>query len=348
MGGEWVNERQPSSRRIRAIGEPIVPLNDRYPLAVTFICAPRYQQETRAQKIVPIGTGFVLNCPIGDSGLYVEYVVTASHVISGETQTYARFRTKTGGTTDFPAHEWFEHPSADVALSRLDSTAEMHLLNIPVGLLMGNVQFSWVPELGDRVYFIGLLDLEGYKDMAERNVPMVRSGTLGALYQDDVPIGPAGAVRHVQAHLIDCRSYSGFSGSPCFVQRDIDQGSGPGFRRGGPADNETVLLGLVSGHFDQWGHARLTGDLALEPGSVQVPLNSGVGVITPAEKIKEVLAMDDLEGERNRIERERQGRKEDGATLDKVGDEFERFEDLARKIVHVPKKELDEKRKESS
>jgi len=61
-----------------------------------------------------------------------------------------------------------------------------------------------------------------------------------------------------------------------------------------------------------------------------------------------VLKMEEFEDERERVERERAARPEEGATLDSVEDrsQFDRFEDLTRKLVNVPKKELDEKRKD--
>ncbi len=44
---------------------------------------------------------------------------------------------------------------------------------------------------------------------------MARSGTLGAIYQDDVPHTDD---YEYTCHLGDCRSYGGFSGSPCFLE----------------------------------------------------------------------------------------------------------------------------------
>src|SRR6266540_440909 len=140
--------------------------------------------------------------------------------------------------------------------------------------------------------------------MGERNIPMTRSGCVGALNVPNVPIGPPENRRYVEAHLIDCRSYAGFSGSPCFVQRDMRRS--PHYDdESGRVDTETALLGVVSGHFDMWGTARLTGDLPMEPGTVQVPVNTGVGVVTPAKAIKELMDMEELSEDRKRVEEER-------------------------------------------
>lgn len=335
------------SRRIRAIGEPVVPLNDKYPLAVTFIIGP-VEQEDGTVEAGPIGTGFIVNVPSRIENVYFEYVVTASHVVASGRETSVRIRKRDGGSKDVPVHEWIHHPGADVAAAPFRGDGEMHLLNVPVTSLCWPDSERLHPDLGDRIYFLGLLAVPGARALAERNVPMVRSGTIGAMYQDDIPFEwPDGSIRNFQAHLIDCRSYGGFSGSPCFFQRD-DQFTG--VREGEPTRGVvTFLLGLISGHFDLFSSARLRGDIA-EEGAIRVPVNTGVGIVTPAEKIAEVLTMEEFKDERDRIERERAARPEEGATLDSVEDrsEFDRFEALTRKLVNVPKKELDEKRKDAS
>lgn len=316
-----------------------MPLNDTYPLAVTFIIGPITQKDG-STKLAPIGTGFVLNMPSRLDNLRFEYIVTASHVVYEAAETYARFRTKDGGLKDVQIHEWVHHArGADVAMTPFRADTDLHLLNIPVSALTADG--PWRPNLGERVYFLGLLAM--FEDMAERNVPMVRSGTIGALDQKDVPVDFSGAPRRIDAHLIDCRSYGGFGGSPCFFQRDhpVVSTSLPV-----PPVHATLLLGLVYGHFDMWKATRVKGDLAYEPGSVEAPLNTGVGLITPAEKILEVLMMEELAEERDRIEQKHNAAEPEGATLDKAGEtEFERFERLARKIMQVPKKELDEVRR---
>src|SRR4051794_40994072 len=103
---------------IRAIGE-FVPLTYDYLLAVTFIVAPRRTNEG-AMRPTPVGTGFVISFPSAEvPGLRFEYVVTASHVVQGEAETYARFRKQAGGIHDLPVPEWLHHPRADVALAPL-------------------------------------------------------------------------------------------------------------------------------------------------------------------------------------------------------------------------------------
>jgi hypothetical protein len=320
-----------------------VPLNDEYPLAVTFITSPASQGDG-SSALEPIGTGFVVNLRSRIEGLTFEYVVTAAHVVEGRNETYARIRTRDGGSKDLRVHDWLHHPKADVAVApfRPGGHTDLHLLHVPGAGLSWYTSPRWVPVLGDRVYFIGLLALPAARSMVERNVPMVRSGTIGAMYQADVPVEwPDKSIRKFEAHLIDCRSYGGFSGSPCFFQRD-DQVTAvkEGAAVYGPI---TFLFGLVSGHFDQYASPKVRGDIA-EVGSISVPVNTGVGVVTPVERIVEVLRMEELSDERKRIEDEREKRGEEGAALDRANDEseFERFEHLTRELVNTPKPKEEE------
>lgn len=243
-----------------------MPLDENYPFAVTFIVGEA-DAPGGARIRTPIGTGFVLRLESPNiRGLGHEYIVTAAHIVETGEPRWVRFRKRNGGVFDLPVDSWIFHPAADVALTPLRGHGGygLDLRNIPVNNLIGSKTIGdWVPLLADRVYFLGLL--AQHEEMAERNVPMVRSGTIGAMYEQRVPVKRGdGTTAHVEAHLIDCRSYGGFSGSPCFVQREHYQlgkkdGTWIVFGHG----HLTFLLGLVSAHFDDWQKARLKGDLWL-------------------------------------------------------------------------------------
>lgn len=308
-------------RKIRAVGEQPMPLNETYPLAVTFIIGERASAGGVLVR-TPIGTGFVLRFPSPHvESLGHEYIVTAAHIVESGEATWVRFRKQTGGVHDLPVERWSLHPTEDVALTPLRGHGQfgLHLRHIPGDVLIGNVA-DWAPALGDRVYFLGLLSQ--HEEMGERNIPMVRSGTIGALYER-VPIKrPDETIAHIEAHLIDCRSYAGFSGSPCFVQRDewhvVRTKDHPA---GIPFKPLTFLLGLVSGHFDDWHETRLKGDLGMEPGSIESLINTGVGVVTPSERILETFRLDENLADRERVEREYLSSRHPGATLDVQAEE---------------------------
>ena len=298
-----------------------------------------------------MGTGFLVSVPSNKPPVFLHaYVVTATHVVQPYPVTLVRLRVSPSEFVDVPVPQWEHHHAADVSVAPL-RPVRAKLTRRPITVTIESERFvgsgdvmGWEPELGERVYFLGLFDR--FREMGERNIPLTRSGSVAAFYVQDVPIGPPDNLRHVEAHLIDCRSYAGFSGSPCFVQRDMWEPSW--FAEGGThvddesgrIHTETALLGIVSGHFDTWGTARLTGDLPMEPGAVEVPLNTGVGVVTPAKAIKEMLEMKELADDRARVEDETEKRVkgDEGATLDASQEsEFDRFERLTRELVNTPK-----------
>jgi len=292
-----------------------MPLTYDYLLAVTFIVAER-ETEDGERRPTPIGTGFVVSFPsVEVPGLRFEYVVTALHVVEAGAKTWARFRKqpRLGGVHDHPV-EWVHLPKSDVALAPLrgHGSHELHLKHIPAEMFLGPGTKPIGAFPGDRVYFLGLFDRLG--SLGEQNVAMVRSGTLGAWEIERVPIGREENRRYITAHLIDCRSYAGFSGAPCFIQADGQVGAHPESALGRSA-SETYLLGMVNGHFDMWEKARMLGDLALEPGSIETEVNSGVGVVTPVRMIQEAYAMEELVEDRQKVE-ERE--KESGETHDRV------------------------------
>jgi hypothetical protein len=179
------------------------------------------------------------------------------------------------------------------------------------------------PYMGDPVYFIGLLAF--VPEMHRTNIPMVRSGTLGAMNQRGIPMRlSSGFQFQVEGHLIDCRSWGGFSGSPCLIQN--------------PATGATNLLGIISAHFDATKIVTVAGT------DIPIPIHAGVGVVTPIEPLLDLLADKGLAKMREEDEREHLSRLPDNpAVMDSlVPTPLERMSDLTSKLFQVPKDEADE------
>ena len=283
--------------------------------SVAFIIGTRQRQG--AAVPLPIGTGFLLGVrpPSEPSSrrAFTLYLATAAHVVRGENPTWVRLRRLEGELEDVPVAGWFIHDRADVAIAVLDleerhTPYDIAVLPIPDFLPAGAEQRYGArrrpltrddrPMLGDAVYFIGLFT--SLPSMGARNLPLVRSGTLAAMSVEKVPVTMKDrTITRYTAHLIDCRAYAGFSGSPCFVQFPKE----PGIGGVGRPDEETELLGVFSSHFDWMETAAVTGDLADVEGSVRFPVNLGVGVVTPSASIVELLDRDDVL--LDRLERER-------------------------------------------
>jgi len=134
--------------------------------------------------------------------------------------------------------------------------------------------------------------------MGAQNIPMVRTGSIGAQYQDGIPMRLSNnTLIRVRGHLIDCRSFGGFSGSPCFVRYISGGGKTDGLEIPYPIES-TLLLGMVGGHFD----LKTSVTLPDQEDKLNVPVAAGVAVIYPAETIKEVLDDDAFVAERLALE----------------------------------------------
>jgi hypothetical protein len=256
--------RYPRSHRLYYVGEQ-VPIPELVAQASVMIIA-----EDRQGRHVPIGTGFLVAMPGPAPETASEYLVTAAHVVRFCPKTFVRISLHNADPIDLPIPKWIFHDDdeTDVAVSPIRLDQGFHNFKmIPIEMFLDELS----PELhlGDDVYFVGLLN--NIKSMHGQNVPMVRSGALGRLYQDEVLIKwPDLTVHSMTAHLVDCRSHSGFSGSPCYVQFP-SRG-----RVNAVAGQDTYLLGLITGHLDELGVDK----------SVK---NTGVGLVTPVEDIRHVL-----------------------------------------------------------
>lgn len=313
--------------RVRSVGDPPMPLNDDYPMTVAFVVGMRTNLVSAVSGPEPIGTAFFVGVPVGIEGVdaIYTYAVTARHVVACETQgTWLRINLVGGGWEDVAVPSWTKHPTADVAVALMGDRRRFAIKAVPLHMFADRVSVR--PVLGDPVYFIGLL---AGSDLAEANVPIVRSGTLGAMYQPDIAMEDCTkTIVRWEAHLIDCRSYSGFSGSPCFVEYRIPQkesmNKGPRAEvvlMGRSIIPEVLCFGLISGHWDQFGEGETqTGE------KVSFPINSGVGIATPIEKIRECLMDPDLAAQREESDQAlaqaiKEAKDKRAAVADSVADE---------------------------
>jgi hypothetical protein len=267
-----------------------MPLTETYPQTVVFVIGLRAEQGGSVRR--PIGTAFLVSVPNEFSSENCLYAVTASHVVASGEETWLRFNRVDGSVEDLAVSDWVSlDPTADVAVTPVVPLTDTRWEAVPTESFLDS-QDDVSPSLGDDVYFIGLLGR--MRAMAEENIPMVRSGTLGRLHQVDVPlVREDGTVLAVTAHLIDCRSFSGFSGSPCFVQFEHRLVGIPAIAVGKVDTTSTFLLGLISGHWNDPQEARPVGG-AFQAGTIKYAVNTGVGIVTPVEAIREALFQEEL------------------------------------------------------
>jgi len=250
----------------------------------------------------PIGTAFRVTVQ-GEKRLH-GYLVTAAHVLWDQEDLTVRFRVPTASGIAWVDEQplgnvIYEHWDADVAVIPLaDREFDMHA----IAMERQTVGMDALPQWGQEAYYVGLLD--PVFRMGDEAIPMVRSGSVGAMYQT---IQPDQDKPGFPAHLIDCRSYRGFSGSPVLVQfgypgpmtpantpipdRLLSDDSTPDVSELGRMQYLTLLLGLLVQHID-------------DKQVVPIASNVGIGIVLPVDRIWEVLRSEALVKERERVEEE--------------------------------------------
>jgi S1-C subfamily serine protease len=322
-----------------------MPLRDSYANAVWFVCANRKAANGTVGPR-PIGTCFIVSVPAEAKDRAFVYIVTAWHVVEGEAETWVRMRGLDGTTADVTVGDWVPHPTADVAIAQVSVPLHQYEVvwaHVPEATFADKGERQ--PLLGERVYFIGLL--AQIESMASTAVPIVRSGTVGRLNQIGIPVKQKDeTTKYVDGHLIDCRSHQGFSGSPCFIQRDAVRMANLAPDGSVQPDSyfdvgdDTRLIGMVVGHFDDMVDAKLAEDDSIDSG-IRSPINTGIGVILPCERIREVLDLEEFVERRKATNKKATEAEpeESGATLDAVKDDRYKRSDFVHDLNKVTKKQ---------
>jgi hypothetical protein len=263
---------------------------------------------------------------------------------------------------------WDSHPDGDdVAICSLGARPDRDWWYVPEDLLLtpDNVGPEEVGP-GDDCVMVGRYI---NRELRQFDRPALRFGNLAMLPE---LVRQEERSFDQESFLVDMRSHAGFSGSPVFVYYeaegwrylpplaevpDTDDRVADATARVEALEQQvagrdtsgvmgrTWLLGIDWGHLPIWddvfdAHKRKVGRMAV---------NGGMSGVVPAWKLRELLN-DETKGikmAREQAEQELAEVNEGDAVLDMAeGGEFERFDDLASALIHVPKREIDEKRKQ--
>lgn len=196
--------------------------------------------------------------------------------------------------------------------------------------------------VGDEVIALGLFT---HRDGKHRNLPIVRSGIVSAMPGEPLEEPASGLEYH--AYLVEIRSIGGLSGSPVYVVFRLGRYHHGTFEE---TRQQIYLMGLVRGHWNKKSE-----EFADFGDSEAEQLNTGIAIVTPIQKAVDVIMnTEELVKQRKDDEAwlaKMTGPTEDTAIPSEDADAppaFQRFKDLTRNLVNVPKQELDEKRNDES
>lgn len=254
------------------------------------------------------GTGFFVAKPVPGyraeraskglialSGMFL-YFITARHVIEGARslgvdELVVRANLKAGGysciSCPLARFKFHPDPTVDLAMVHADDGLPAYDLNpwlITNGVVTDDVIDAHNIGVGTSIAIVGLFR---HHAGTERNLPIVRTGNIAAMAEEKVRT----KLGFMDAILIEARSLGGLSGSPVFANM------GPTWIQDYPIPHSeevsgTFLLGVMHGHFDE----------SVDGESVNV----GIGVVTPAKKVLELLELTDVVADEMKVlERQR-------------------------------------------
>lgn len=313
-----------------------------------------YPSQATARKGRKTGaTGFVVALPNAVTGGFYNFLITNTHVLGGDA-CWVRVNTSDGGADVFelPQSGWVRHEDGDdVAATLLEMDDNWELVPLEWDDMFGSSAQAFADRLSELNFGVGddavMVGRFVGHDGSERNLPLARFGNVAMMPWEPVLDGRG---LRVDAFLVEMRSLPGFSGSPVFVY------IGPGSDRANgtmmPFFTQTIgLIGIDTGHKRQTDsvYSKQSGD----PINIdwEVRQNSGVAIVSPSWKIEQLLNQEEFVPLRKKAnEKWREEHGDSGASSDLASDdepEMDRFTDLARKIVHVTKSEIDEMRSET-
>ncbi len=342
-------------------------LEDRLLKSVVYL----FRTPAGAEDGAPGGSGFLVGVPTRVQGQVYVFAVTNRHVaercpiirVAGPPLD-GRMFTREWGREDHLG--WVSHAGDDLAVTPIGfapaDCRDYRFDYVPREWFVTPENFTeasddyYAPEprtwpfgTGDEVVMVGRYI--GY-DGAHENRPAARFGNIAI--QPPVPIPHPFGIDQL-SFVVECRSVSGFSGSPVFVYRSAAGWGGGRAPIGSTADPQPQgtykatlprLLGIDWGNLDRTDHNNYVIDWA-EDDQPRQP--SGMLVAVPAWHLAQLLDSKEVD-KLKRADEAEVARRAKGVSLDfEPADpsEFVQFQALTRRLLAVPKKELDDERGKS-
>lgn len=263
------------------------------------------------------GTGFFVGVASRHSDRVHLYAVTNRHLIDGKNLAL-RVNTKSGTHEAIPTSDanWIRHPSEDVAVMPvldLDAQFRWHFVDTRE-FVTRELSAKLGIGPGDETYMVGRLTKASGR---QRNTPVVRFGNIAMVSSLDEKIAhPKYGAQ--ESYLVECRSLSGFSGSPVFVisssplwldeifklvlkDRYVSTTSLPILRIPGRIAGPFIagqcgpfFLGIDWGHVPLWKPIFEQDQLTPATDNRQFEANTGIAAVTPAWCILDLLEREDF------------------------------------------------------
>lgn len=310
----------PEERYLSNLGEACAENRGQYSLIVQCSIYLYSSRDAANEGSASGGSGFLVHVPSKANPGYVHlYAVTNRHVVRNN-GVVLRLNQKDGGfsTISTKQDEWFEHPDGDdVAVLPIDLGETFKCWSVGSDVFITQkIIDTYRIGLGDEAFLVGRLISH---DGKQKNAPVVRFGNVSPMADPTEPIQCEG--REQEGFLVECRSLSGFSGSPVFVMtsqtyygEDAERiarhrvgGAGPGDQAEAQATQSRFvsftltkagpwLLGV------DWGHIQLSEsvyDNGEKTKNLRVDANTGIACVLPAWRIMDLLNRADLVKQRD-------------------------------------------------
>ncbi len=284
-----------------------------------------------------LGTGSLVSVPSESiPGKRWPYVVTADHVVKNKPGVEVEAADPTTLGVLFPPEpvSTFRQPlpKVDLAIAQFPETPGRYwqAQRLDLDVLHPDIPLS----LGGPLHYLGI-----FAPVART---MARTGAIAT-----VKVAIKKPNYEYDAALLDCRSYAGFSGSPCFVTQTITlldfpvprppgvpllaDGSEPELRTHG---HYASMAGIFTAHYTDEGDEETNPEGLIS--------RYGVGIMLNIDYVWKALMTDEARQERREWDAEHQAAQAAGQPpLQDAGaepsGEFENFENLTRQLVNTPK-----------
>jgi Trypsin-like peptidase domain len=270
----------------------MVRLADDYRHSVVFLGWP---EDATSNRLKPIGTGFFVDMDYG------RYIVTAGHVADDfkahrddlDTIPFGiRLNDRDGNgrvdridSAQFQYHP--QYPNVDVAIMEYEPPEWAEVAVVPTDVFLSDIKMeSKDIGTGDIAYVVGLFWLMSGK---QRNLPIVHTGHVAGFPAGElIPIKDSAPVL---GYLVEANAIKGASGSPVFVRRTL-VGEAKQIKDGATVSTwhhgAAFLLGVWVAAWNE----------RAQIGAIGQEIPRGIGIVTPAVYILEVLHLPELRGRR--------------------------------------------------